>query len=72
MQPTDSFIGGYHDDKKTILLLIIMSMVLTVCFPADVLDAQAGKTPEKEIPLNTTAKSAKPSLRNYRTMLAAH
>ncbi|MBR2853523.1 MAG: hypothetical protein IKE81_04270 [Clostridia bacterium] len=38
--------------KKPILLLIIMSMVLTVCFPAGVLDAHAGKTPEKEIPLS--------------------
>ena len=38
--------------KKPILLLIIMSMVLTVCFPAGILDAHAGKTPEKEIPLS--------------------
>ncbi len=36
--------------KKTILLMMIMSMLLTVCFPAGVPDAKAEETPEKEIP----------------------
>ena len=35
--------------KKTILLMF-MSILLTICFSADVLDVHADKTPEKEIP----------------------
>ena len=36
--------------KKAILLLMIMSMLLTVCFPADPLDAQAEGTQKGELP----------------------
>ncbi|MBQ6344279.1 MAG: hypothetical protein IJI41_14260, partial [Anaerolineaceae bacterium] len=35
--------------KKTILLMF-MSILVTICFSADVLDVHAEKTPEKEIP----------------------
>ena len=36
--------------KKPILMLLIMSMLLTSCFPADARDAHAEKTPDREIP----------------------
>ena len=36
--------------KSPILLLLIMTVLTTVCFPAGALDAHAEETPEKEIP----------------------
>ena len=36
--------------RKTMLMLMILSMLLTVCFPAGALEAQAEKTAEQELP----------------------
>ena len=43
--------------KKAILLLMIMSMLLTVCFPADPLDAQAEGTQKGELPASFDLRS---------------
>ena len=36
--------------RKTMLMLMILSMLLTVCFPAGGLEPQTEKTPERELP----------------------
>ena len=36
--------------RKTMLMLMILSILLTVCFPAGALEPQTEKTPERELP----------------------
>ena len=43
--------------KKTVLLFMIMSLLLAVCFPAGASDAQADKTREREIPVSFDLRS---------------
>ena len=43
--------------KKTILLLLVMSMLLTACFPAGASDTRAEETREREIPASFDLRS---------------